>query len=294
MKKIFLIFVCVCFLAFLVISSCTDDDDDVSTGTLKVITTPTGLNNEIYVDGELQGTETVTSEVNTGRYLIEGGAVEGYTTPDSQWAEVEAGQTIDIELVYTVYDPTPTPTPTAEVTATPTPTPEGLIIPLADGNTWYMDRYETAKDRKSEIRTVTGQQEIEGTTVYIYYINIYDNEGISLSSDYLFFNNLSDGLYWYGDDDQGFVSPILVFKYPAFTGDSYPIWEDSTITVLSTSESITVPAGMFSCMLYHETIETTDYNIYYYIAADVGIVKIMVYFEGELNYTSELRHYSLF
>ena len=83
MRKIYLLLPILFLFGFLIIASCTDDDDDdVTTGTLIVTTSPSGLSNDIYVDGEMKGTETVTLDLNPGRYLVEGGDVAGYNTPD--------------------------------------------------------------------------------------------------------------------------------------------------------------------------------------------------------------------
>ncbi len=144
----------------------------------------------------------------------------------------------------------------------------GGMVPLAVGNSWTTRNYEydfstrqlLLKDTSSE--TIARDSLIGGEKWYCF-----------SASD--MFANRSTGV-WYYDSENG---PQMQFKYPAHAGDAY-VWytgkssspDTVAVTVLSLNESITLPAGTFSCHVYRETMSGTPYVSTVYVAPGVGPV----------------------
>ena len=87
-----------------------------------------------------------------------------------------------------------------------------------------------------------------------------------------------------------------IHKYPTKTGDQWTVTNTSrVITVVSTSESITVPAGTFQCIKYRiDQIDSPEnyYNIEY-LAVGVGFVRFETWTEFGLQSESDLQSYTI-
>ncbi len=112
------------------------------------------------------------------------------------------------------------------------------------------------------------------------------NEGPNKGGDsyvggYSLLAERGDGIWtYYGD--QSTVEQCLLYKYPVTAGDSYSYCDntDMTITVLSTNESVSVPAGDYQCYCYQMQFDFGDFTAteVMYLAPNVGMVKLEGYF----------------
>lgn len=150
------------------------------------------------------------------------------------------------------------------------------IIPLETGNTWnYM---LTSYDSSN----VINYQENKSTTI--------DKDTIINNQIWFRYNDIPQGL-WYTNKQDGYWvfakaglpsiqndTSVLVYKYPTQTGDTYGDW-DSPTEVLSTNETITVPAGKFKVIHLKITRPlSTNYLLdshEIFINPDIGIIKTM-------------------
>jgi len=94
------------------------------------------------------------------------------------------------------------------------------------------------------------------------------------SSNNAYAVNRSDGVWYWSDT----LSPpeALALKYPATAGQSYPFYE-ATITVVSTSASVTVPAGTFSCYYYEANVPIIGTIAKFWVAPNIGIIQAEEY-----------------
>ena len=149
--------------------------------------------------------------------------------------------------------------------------PVGVIMPLAVGNKWIAEYLEYndggVSRRRLDTTSVERDTVIDGELRYM----------ISVATGYV---NRDDGLYMWGLDRQ-LGSPVLFFKYPASVGDEIrpsshagdSVW--LVIRVRSVNESVTVPAGTFSCYHYVFATNTGQEISRSYLAPNVGFVKIV-------------------
>lgn len=163
--------------------------------------------------------------------------------------------------------------------------PAGVILPLKVGNMWIFNATEYAADtvRRKLIDTLDVRSDtvIGGETRYLF----------NSQNGYL---NRSDGAYAWGLSQGG--EPILQFKYPTRAGDSV-YYGDATysimIRVVSTSELVTVPAGHFVCHHYFLTASFGQYDVHYFIAPNIGYVKISSIGRLGVQRTSDSAHWLL-
>ncbi|MBN2385215.1 hypothetical protein JXQ70_20255 [bacterium] len=151
-----------------------------------------------------------------------------------------------------------------------------LIMPLNIGNIWKYDfmGYEV-------IYEVIGTTTVSGESVFRIRVK---GAGIN---EVLLMNNKSDGLYDYGLESSPH-SGKMYLKYPASEGDTWN-YDSTTITVESTGQSATVPAGTFTCFVYrYYDNSTATYNRYYY---DPGVGYIQ--FKQGSNVNLKLKSYGL-
>lgn len=78
-------------------------EEPPQTGTLVIWTTNAA--GDIYVDDVYRGNSSVQIEVAAGEYKVSFGAVPDFETPADQWPNVEVGQTVYVEGVYTFLYP---------------------------------------------------------------------------------------------------------------------------------------------------------------------------------------------
>jgi len=155
------------------------------------------------------------------------------------------------------------------------------IIPLAQGNEWnYRDINFLSDDTTYFSLSISGDTMIGSEH---WYKEFYND-----SSNYIFAMNKDDGHHFYTNGNDN-----LVFKYPANAGDQF-ISNDSfdTTIVLNTATMITVPAGQFSCYEYKSLSGNSGYTLLY-VSAEVGIIKIIDYYNGNISYEEELVSYHL-
>jgi len=78
---------------------------EVPLGMISIWTSPIGLPSDIYLNGEWIGREYMTVQVPQGNYEISVGDLAVYTTPDPVDVPLSAGQSVNIEMRYTLDAP---------------------------------------------------------------------------------------------------------------------------------------------------------------------------------------------
>ena len=133
------------------------------------------------------------------------------------------------------------------------------ILPLGDGNRWeyegeyrQSDGYNEWNDQFQWVMEVAGTLDVTDTTIFL----VGNDEGEPIYDYHL---NFDDGLYYFGLWDYGDQetpdAPLIVWKYPHESpGNYYSGYFGDSVTVVSVSESVSVPAGTFdSCIHYRRT-----------------------------------------
>jgi hypothetical protein len=159
------------------------------------------------------------------------------------------------------------------------PDKQSVILPLAIGNQW-ISRVSNFSSTAIGVVTSTWMD-----TVTVTGEETIDNERWFIIDSMVSRTNRSDGMWV---KLRGFDS-WLVAKYPAAVGDTFstrvtpdPFANDTTIiylSVVSTSTSVTVPAGTFQCMEYKTNIAVRGSVLleaqedHYYFAPGIGMVK---------------------
>lgn len=145
---------------------------------------------------------------------------------------------------------------------------ENVVWPLAVGNNWVYHGYQSPEYYIEVIKT----EKLKGDEVYIV--------DISSKSEHYYqhFKNKEGGLFSYGVLGRQFfleygmfASPVLVFKYPGIAGESYELGKGERMTIKSTNEKVTVPAGSFRCYKYYYE-RPNGYSVVWQ-APNIGIVK---------------------
>ena len=140
------------------------------------------------------------------------------------------------------------------------------IMPLAIGNVWRLKCTQTLPDSTRIVydsiyllndTIIQAQRSFrvdlaEGTGPYQSFLNIRPN-GLYIISVY---------------DSMQFT---LLFKCPAEIGDQYDSW-GGRMTVLSTTDTVQVPAGKFICYHYTSGYAPNYFSDYWY-APNIGFVK---------------------
>jgi len=169
---------------------------------------------------------------------------------------------------------------------------DGTIMPLAIGNAWH-GTYTLYDELGNPGSSAYYRFEISGDTT----INMAGSDQAWFfmertlgTNTYLaddLYRNGTNGIWMWVEFDQEGTEPNLWAKYPASVGNSYlsgPVGND-TVTVMETSENITVPAGNFACYKYkvvsHSFIgQHTDY---WWLAPGFGLVKYEEYLQVALD-----------
>ena len=166
-----------------------------------------------------------------------------------------------------------------------------VIMPLAVGNRWIgrmsltSDRGLTWIDAFNDTLEAVGSRRLDGDTWFAMRMNGRDTGE---------FSNLSDGLYTMVPG-----CTCLRAKYPGEAGDLFeidsmmvllpdsaaPFWVSVGIEIVATDTTITVPAGTFTCHLYHRTIlGDVDARLinetYEFYAPDIGPIRTDIYTTG--------------
>jgi len=122
------------------------------------------------------------------------------------------------------------------------PSESNVLIPLAVGNYWHHE----VENYRNDILISRGSDTVE----VVSHINWGGNRwygyrgGVGLCQD-MFLRNEEDGVWHLLFDDDRPLDAIMepYFKYPASIDDSWVA--GFTLTVVSTSDTVTVPAGIF-------------------------------------------------
>lgn len=190
------------------------------------------------------------------------------------------------------------------------------IQPLAIGNYWrYQDNNYSAGT------TDTSRVSIPNSRTITYNGNnylVYDYQWAGSSSIWYLLNDAT-GCWIYGTPSS--INPEYMAKYPAVPGDSWvsSYWlapYTTTISVISTNENYSTPAGNFSCYVYHFTLTAalnsppllnpnssivpgnqnsplTLYDYYLYFSPGVGYVGYTSKQGSTLEYKKALTSYHL-
>lgn len=158
---------------------------------------------------------------------------------------------------------------------------QDVIFPLAVNNEWVYQ--ETIFDSNG----VVSRQNNYSTAIVKDSIRL--GEKVFIDQSGFIYVNRTDGL-WYLNDGINRNEQLLAFKYPCKIGDTFPGSHFNyngekdlvTMTVVSLNESITVPAGTYTCIKYigegyfPSSGLKTDRRMYY-LAPKIGIVLIEDY-----------------
>ncbi len=144
------------------------------------------------------------------------------------------------------------------------PPPVGELVPLQVGNYWVYNVYDSLGEPVGQQTLgITGSQMIthSGTTYEVLHWNWYEDLNTP-SSSYILVRNGEEGLwamgYYDSFNDTLVVDPQLAAKYPAAIGDSWSyvdveFGETYIYECVSTDQTISTPAGSFSCYVYSES-----------------------------------------
>jgi len=145
-------------------------------------------------------------------------------------------------------------------------------FPLGVGYRWTYDQYDgdsNLVDTHTNI-IVSTHTFPSGTVLYLFDDNPGEYDGFAIKTD---------GLYQYQDEILDESNLVKVVNNPVIEGNTM-IVEGETLTILSISEQVTVPAGSFTCILLE--IEENGENdlIHVYLGRDVGMVRWEGWDEG--------------
>lgn len=144
------------------------------------------------------------------------------------------------------------------------PDPPPTLIPLTTGNYWSGDDvhydHDGVETNRSVMRLSVVSDSLIGSTRW------------SRMSPSAFLVNRAGGVWQrIGTIEQ------LTYKYPAVAGDTIRLINGAVVTVISTTASVTVPAGTYRCHVYRIplTFPTTEFvdTVYDYVAPGVGLVR---------------------
>jgi len=166
------------------------------------------------------------------------------------------------------------------------PNDDGSVIyPLEYGHSWqYLTQYEGISTFETHINKV-----VKDTTINYekWTVLSYDDSVFS------YVKNRADGLYFNTKNKStGIWTSTIYYKYKATVGETYTNQNDVKIDVISTNDSITVPAGKFVCYKYRVKYNTNLNTIEYY-APNLGLIKLVAYKgDGTVEYTTTLKEHT--
>lgn len=195
-----------------------------------------------------------------------------------------------------------------------------VIWPLANGNTWVMTLYDSTDTAVATVTySITGTETVNGTMTYRvdFGFDPFSEKETALpitmhtlfrsphpqkvstmgpasvpAEEYAYWLNHSDGLYEYGwyynGDLEIYDAPLLVFKYPVSSGESFMDGWDQTWNVGAIDTQVSVPAGNFTCVDYGYTSVVQDFHRF--MSPNAGIIKDL---DNEAGMKAELTSYTL-
>lgn len=136
------------------------------------------------------------------------------------------------------------------------------IYPLAIGNRWEYSRLSYDINYN-----IIGKDTLSTEIDMSYLKN--GVEWFGIESSYLQISKQSDGIWSQYTQAPDEPTPSLMFKYPTFSGDSYPYWK-----VISTQEIIQIGLGNFRTIHYKylRNSETKEYDDYF-LCPGIGLIK---------------------
>jgi hypothetical protein len=136
------------------------------------------------------------------------------------------------------------------------------IYPLAEGNKWEYSR--TAYDIDNNI---IAKDTISTELDMSYLKNGVEWFGIKFS--WYQISKQSDGIWSQYTQAPDEPIPSLMYKYPTYSGDSYPYWN-----VISTQKIIKIDLGYFRTIHYRylKNSETKEYDDYF-LCPGIGLIK---------------------
>jgi len=169
---------------------------------------------------------------------------------------------------------------------------EGIAMPLTLKSTWKYN-YDAGKIDKG-IFTMTA---VENQTVNETEVTKIDYTGRIHGDNYwILLKNTDDGIYFYGDTPRGKLkTPDLWLKYPCKVGDKWETSKQGKVVkweVVSTSETIKVPAGEFNCIHVRGIPEGTSNPADHWWTINVGEVKFEINL-GATKFVGELESYNI-
>lgn len=169
---------------------------------------------------------------------------------------------------------------------------EGVAMPLTLKNTWKYN-YEAGKiDKGTFTMTAVENQTVNETEV----TKINYTGGIYGDNYWILLKNTDDGVYFYGDNPTGKLkTPDLWLKYPCKEGDKWETSKQGGVVeweIISTSETIKVPAGEFTCIHARGITKGTSNAADHWWTTDIGEVKFEVDL-GTYKLIGELESYKV-
>ncbi|MFC1853278.1 hypothetical protein ACFL27_24025 [candidate division CSSED10-310 bacterium] len=168
----------------------------------------------------------------------------------------------------------------------------GIVMPLTLNNIWNYSYQAGAAVSGTYSIQVVGDQSVNGVSV-----KKLDYAGDLYGQDYwIYLQNQSDGLYFYGDTIWGeLANPDLWAKYPCSVGDTWQTSGQGGVvnwTVISTSDTVTVAAGTFSCLHVRGFPQGSSEPADHWWSVGIGEVKASVSL-GTYDLVQELTSYQL-
>ncbi|MBU0982385.1 MAG: hypothetical protein KKA42_00830, partial [candidate division Zixibacteria bacterium] len=153
--------------------------------------------------------------------------------------------------------------------------PANVIVPLAVGNTWWgtYTYYDSLGNEVFSRGTKTAVLDPAVLRWQVWYGWEID-DGLHGPNELV--RNFADGFYQYATDSLGMPAPIHILKYPADSGDTFNR-DGRTVTVISTHDTVTVPAGQFVCYVYESEGFTQ------YVQPNTGLVIVEILGEIAIN-----------
>jgi len=136
------------------------------------------------------------------------------------------------------------------------------LVPSVIGNRWNYETLTPANSVSYHFNEITKDTMIQNEK---WFVLAYD----TLVNSY--FINKADGLWFLSENGQ----PVLYYKNPAVSNDTYITSDSTHIKIVSNNEKIEVKAGTFNCIHYD------TYNKYFafdeYWAPGYGLIKLIKY-----------------
>jgi hypothetical protein len=164
------------------------------------------------------------------------------------------------------------------------------IFPLETGNHWEFRITQQDSIITTHVNDVIKDTLCNGEP---WYVLTYDNSVRTICR-----NNSSGWWFLYQGNPGSAVEPSLYYRYPASANETYMTLDSTKVTVISTSDVVTVPAGKFTCYRYHMVHYKENYECDEYLSPGTGLVWHVVFAPGtgttKIAEVTELVSYRLY